>query len=68
MLVGGIRSFEMAARRVDKGITDYVSLCRPPFGSRISSIDGNPVTCERPPAFPITVVFNRAWLVKGFIV
>jgi 2,4-dienoyl-CoA reductase-like NADH-dependent reductase (Old Yellow Enzyme family) len=29
MLVGGIRSFEMAGRLVDKGITDYVSLCRP---------------------------------------
>ena len=29
MLVGGIRSFEVAERLVDDGTTDYVSLCRP---------------------------------------
>lgn len=29
MLVGGIRSFEVAERLVDEGTTDYVSLCRP---------------------------------------
>ncbi|MFO7685473.1 MAG: hypothetical protein R6V60_05230 [Desulfobacterales bacterium] len=29
MLVGGIRSFGMTGRLVDKGITDFVSLCRP---------------------------------------
>ena len=29
MLVGGIRSYEVAERLVDKGIADYISLCRP---------------------------------------
>lgn len=29
MLVGGIRSFEVAERLVDEGVTDYISLCRP---------------------------------------
>jgi 2,4-dienoyl-CoA reductase-like NADH-dependent reductase (Old Yellow Enzyme family) len=29
MLVGGIRSFEVAERLVDEGTADYVSLCRP---------------------------------------
>lgn len=29
MLVGGIRSFEVAERLVEDGTTDYISLCRP---------------------------------------
>ena len=29
ILVGGIRSYEVAERLVDKGIADYISLCRP---------------------------------------
>ena len=29
MLVGGIRSYEVAERLVDNGIADYISLCRP---------------------------------------
>ena len=29
ILVGGIRSFEVAERLVDEGTTDYISLCRP---------------------------------------
>jgi len=29
MLVGGIRSYEIAERLVDTGIADYISLCRP---------------------------------------
>jgi 2,4-dienoyl-CoA reductase-like NADH-dependent reductase (Old Yellow Enzyme family) len=29
MLVGGIRSYEIAEQLVDKGIADYISLCRP---------------------------------------
>jgi 2,4-dienoyl-CoA reductase-like NADH-dependent reductase (Old Yellow Enzyme family) len=29
MLVGGIRSFEVAERLVDDGTADYISLCRP---------------------------------------
>ena len=29
MLVGGIRSYEVAERLVDRGIADYISLCRP---------------------------------------
>ncbi len=29
MLVGGIRSFEVAEKVIDEGLADYVSLCRP---------------------------------------
>ncbi len=29
ILVGGIRSFEVARRLVDQGVTDYIALCRP---------------------------------------
>ena len=51
MLVGGIRSFEVAERLVDDGTTDYISLCRPlirepDLVNRWKSGDTRKATCE----------------------
>ncbi len=52
MLVGGIRSYQVAERLVCEGITDYVSLCRPLIREphlvrRWKSGDLEPATCLR---------------------
>jgi 2,4-dienoyl-CoA reductase-like NADH-dependent reductase (Old Yellow Enzyme family) len=51
MLVGGIRSFEVAERLLDEGTTDYISLCRPLIRepgliNRWKSGDIRKATCE----------------------
>jgi len=68
MLVGGIRSFEIADRLVNEGTADYISLCRPlirepDLVNRWRSGDRRKAT-----AFPTTSVLSRQRRAKDLCV
>ena len=66
MLVGGIRSYEVAEELVRDGTADYISLSRPLICEPGSSSAGGKATAAKPNVFQTMPALGLHWMARAF--